>query len=489
MKNIVTALFCALMVVLAVFFVFSPAPDRGTETTAEVSTEEGKETVKEWTCPMHPSVREPEPGQCPICEMDLVPAQTGSGFTAGEVTKAKVRTVPVERKFVTRHLSLFGKVEVDETRAASITAWVGGRIEKLYRDHHGKKIYSGQNMLELYSPELRATHRDLIQVRNNLESADEDREKRLRKELSSIRSRLREWGVPEEKINELQQKESPSPTITLTAPQEGTIQRIHKYEGEWVDRGERIYSLANLDRVWITLFPYESEVASLRIGQKAEVRVDAFPGETFKGRIGFINKFVHDPSRTIHTHIHTKNPAGKLKPGMYADARIEMRLAEDGRVVWPEGLAPLICKHHPHAETRTIQGENGEKEVCAVDGMELSHVSEFGYVKESDATPPLVIPETAPLLTGKRAVVYVLDPEASGLDSQSGETMYAYELREVELGPKTDRYYVVKDGLKEGEQVVYQGAFKIDSELQIRGEPSMMYPETESGSDGGSHQH
>jgi Cu(I)/Ag(I) efflux system membrane fusion protein len=230
-------------------------------------------------------------------------------------------------------------------------------------------------------------------------------------------------------------------------------------------------------------------VASLRIGQEASVQVEAFPGETFDGRIGFINEFVHEPSRTIHTHVHTKNPSGKLMPGMYADARVEMRLSAGGQPVKPEGLDEYICKHHPHAQSRVKQEEDEKVKVCAIDGMKLTHFSEFGYVSEEDAKPPLVIPNTAPLLTGKRAVVYVLDEKASGQDPNTGEMMYAYELREVTLGPETERYYIVREGLEEGEQVVYQGAFKIDSELQIRGEPSMMYPEADGKSKSGGHDH
>lgn len=495
LKNLITGIFLVLLLVLAIVVTVSPGTNTTSDQTSSSSMKMNgdmaqKANAEEWTCPMHPSVREPEPGVCPICEMKLVPARSGSLFTAGEVSKAKIRTAAVKREFVSRELSLYGKVEVDQTRATTITAWVSGRIETLHRDHHGKKIHKGERMFELYSPELRATHRELIQARTNLASAtNQSAKKRIRRDLSSIRSRMREWGIPDEKIDELEQQDAPSDTITLSAPQQGTIQTIHKKEGEWVKRGEPVYSIADLDRVWITLFPYESEVGSLRIGQKANVQVEAFPGETFEGRIGFINKFVHDPTRTIHTHVHTKNPDGKLKPGMYADANVEMHLSEDGTPVKPKGLDAYFCKHHPDAASRTKEIDGEEKQICAVDGMELQHFSEFGYVPEEEAKPPLVIPKTAPLLTGKRAVVFVLDPEASGSDPKTDEPVYSYELREVTLGPETDRYYVVRDGLEVGEQVVYQGAFKIDSELQIRGEPSMMYPESDGKAKSGGHDH
>lgn len=489
-KNLLTATFLVMLGVLGVIIAVSPDADSKSKHGGASAKHKENQTADEWTCPMHPSVREPEPGNCPICEMKLVPARSGSEFSATEVSRAKIRTTAAKRKFVTRNLSIYGKVEVDQTRTTTTTAWVSGRIEKLYRDHRGRNIRKGEDMLELYSPELRATHRELIGARKRWEAATSPSAKqRIERDLSSIRSRLRQWGIPEQKIDELEQQEKPSNTITLTAPQHGVIQKIHRKEGEWVKRGDPVYSLVDLDRVWITLFPYESEVSSLRIGQEAHLQVDAFPGETFEGRIGFINQFVDESTHTIETHIHADNPAGKLKPGMYADAHVEIRLSKSGRPVKPEGMGEYICKHHPHADTRTKTVDGEENKVCAVDGMELTHFSEFGYVSQKEAEPPLVIPKTAPLLTGKRAIVYVLNSKRSGNDPGSGEGPHSYELREVQLGPETDRYYIVEDGLEEGEQVVYQGAFKIDSELQIRGEPSMMYPEPDKKPKSGGHQH
>ena len=81
--------------------------------------------------------------------------------------------------------------------------------------------------------------------------------------------------------------------------------------------------------------------------------------------------------------------------------------------------------------------------------------------------PSLVIPATAPLITGKRAVVYIADPDNPG----------NYEGREIVLGPRAGKYYVVKSGLMEGEQVVVNGNFKIDSAMQLEAKPSMMNPE------------
>ncbi len=459
------------------------AEDKTKKKSDQETAEVPQEQSQKWTCPMHPAVRKTEEGLCPICEMELVPVEEGAAFSASEISKAGIRTTPVKRTFVTRRYELYGKVEADETRETSITAWVRGRIEKIYRNHHGMNIQKGEKLLELYSPELKSTHQELLLVRDRLQNASrETRRQELQRELSSIKRRLRDWGVPDDTINKLKSMDEATDTVTISAPTGGTIHMIHRDEGEWVKRGDTIYDLVDLNRVWITLFPYETDLAHLRLAQKAVVEAEAYPGEQFTGRIGFINRFLHEPTRSVHTHIHAKNPSDKLKPGMFVTARLQSELSADGNMIAPAGLNDYLCKMHPSQSA-------DEPGTCEKGGRPLVPIEELGYVRKSEAKAPLVVPETAPLLTGKRAVVYVLDRDASGRSDDTGEQSYAFQLREVQLGPKTQNHYIVKDGLKEGEQVVFRGAFKVDSERQIQGETSMMYREQNRGKQSGGHDH
>jgi len=107
--------------------------------------------------------------------------------------------------------------------------------------------------------------------------------------------------------------------------------------------------------------------------------------------------------------------------------------------------------------------------VCDICGMDLVPAESLGYVTAATpGAPPLMIPDTAPLITGKRAVVYVRKPDTK---------TPTFEGREIVLGLKAGDYYLVESGLREGEQVVTNGNFKIDSALQIQAKPSMMNPE------------
>lgn len=123
-----------------------------------------------------------------------------------------------------------------------------------------------------------------------------------------------------------------------------------------------------------------------------------------------------------------------------------------------------------------VKDEPGTCDIC---GMPLVRAETLGYVtaEPSDIAKPLVIPVSAALLTGTRAIVYVQVPDAEEP---------TYEGREIVLGPRAGDYYLVKSGLKEGELVVTNGNFKLDSALQISAKPSMMTPE---GGGGGGHDH
>jgi Cu(I)/Ag(I) efflux system membrane fusion protein len=147
---------------------------------------------------------------------------------------------------------------------------------------------------------------------------------------------------------------------------------------------------------------------------------------------------------------------------MFVSARVFQKEAAGGRVMDPALRDKWICPMHPEI----IKDTKGSCDIC---GMPLVTAESLGYVT-ADAEQkeaPLVIPATAPLITGKRAVVYVAVPEKEG----------TFEGREIVVGPRAGDYYLVKSGLKEGEQVVVNGNFKIDSAVQILAKPSMMSPE------------
>jgi len=381
-----------------------------------------------WTCSMHPQIRLPAPGKCPICFMDLIPvkkdAKTGDVETVSlrQITLSpdarKLAEVAVEQvvlRSVAVETRLVGKVDYDETRLGTITTWMAGRIDKLYVDYTGSSVTRGQPMASIYSPELLTAQAELIQAGKalkELEKSELTRVKDAAKQTEqAAREKLRLLGFTHQQIEEVVQRGNPSDHITLHAPMGGVVIKKDVLEGMYVQTGTRIYTIADLSRVWVVLEAYESDLPWVRMRQQVEFQTEAHPGDVFKGVVVYIDPTVNERTRTVNVRLDVSNPAGKLKPGMFVRA---------------------VKRARPDS-----------------------------------AKEELVIPVSAPLITGKRAIVYVQVPGKEG----------SYEGREILLGPRAGDFYVVRSGLSEGDWVVTKGNFKVDSAVQLMAKPSMMNPQ------------
>lgn len=437
--------------------------------------------IKFWTCSMHPAIRQPGPGKCPICGMDLIPVTSGSGGNDGPrdltlsptaQTLAGIQTAPVERKFVDAAIRLVGKVDYDETRLGQITSRVPGRLDRLFVDYTGVSITKGDHLVLLYSPELLEAQQTLIQA---IKTADalKSSETGLSKQraiatVESSREKLRLWGLDAKQIARIEASEKPEEHLTINAPMSGIVVHKNAVEGMYVQTGARIYTIADLTRVWVMLDAYESDLAWLHYGQDVEFETEAYPGETFHGRIAFIDPVLNAKTRTVKIRVNVDNKRGRLKPEMFVRAVVRSHVAAGGKVMDPGLAGKWISPMHPEI----VKDAPGDCDIC---GMALVKAEDLGYVR-ADAgkeEAPLVIPASAPLLTGKRAVVYV--------EKGPGK----YEGVEIELGSRAGDWYLVKSGLKEGDKVVTNGAFKIDSSIQILAKPSMMNPSEGQGAKGG----
>lgn len=430
----------------------------------------GESAAEFYTCSMHPHIRQVEPGACPLCGMDLIPVHRDSGGEGGprELTMsmrarrlAELQTAPVERKFVTAQIRVVGKVEYDETRLAYITAWVPGRLDRLYVDYTGVPVKKGDHLVYLYSPELLQAQEELLSsvaMANDLQDSSSSYLKdRATVSVESAREKLRLWGLSESQITEIEEQGAASDHITINSPIAGVVVHKDALEGMYVQTGTQIYTIADLTEVWVKLDAYESDLPWLHYGQEVEFRTEAYPGDVFKGQIAFIDPMLNPRTRTVKIRVNVPNRDGKLKPEMFVRAVVKSQVAKGGRVMDPGFAGKWIGPMHPEI----IKDEPGKCDICQ---MSLVSAESLGYVAAETDEAPLVIPASAPLITGKRAVVYVETSEGT------------YEGRDVELGPRAGDYYLVEAGLAEGERVVTKGNFKIDSAIQILAKPSMMNP-------------
>ncbi|MDA0812306.1 MAG: efflux RND transporter periplasmic adaptor subunit [Verrucomicrobia bacterium] len=417
-----------------------------------------------WTCSMHPQVRLPKPGKCPICSMPLIlttssaptSKQEDDGghaphamLTLSEHARgmASVETVPVERREITLEIHAVGKVQYNESALAVINSRVEGYIEKLFVDFTGVQVKKDDHLVEIYSPDLVLAQRELLV---GLEGPANNAL------IEASKLKLLRWGLTQQQVDDLIEKRKVSERVTLYSPIDGTVTERMAVQQAMVKSGEMLYKLANLDSVWVYLDIYESELGWVQQGQTVTIQAEAYPGEVFTGRIWFINPVLTEQSRTVKVLVNIANTDQKLKPGMFVSAKIRVPVLADGKAA-PTGVGgQFSCPMHP----QVLQPEAG---ACPHCGMTLTVISGDNVVPTEKELLVLAVPVSAVLDSGARKLVYV--------EHSRGEFMPM----EVTLGPRAGGFFPVLAGLEGGEMVAVRGNFLIDSQFQIQGLPSLFY--------------
>jgi membrane fusion protein, copper/silver efflux system len=385
----------------------APAACKPSERPHDHAADGAAAQAQTWTCPMHPSYRSDGPGNCPICNMTLVPLEADDG-AAGAATGAgdhaafklspqrmqliDVRTGVVEKKRVARTIHAVGRVEVDEHRLFAVNLRFAGWIEELFAKTVGQHVRKGEPLVAVYSPELYEAQRSLLAVENSLRDEDPT--------IASARERLLLLGLTEAQVAKLESQTEPDRRTPILAPRDGTILSRNVVEGGAIEPGKDLLELADLSSLWVVVDLYAAEASLVHPGAEAVLAITGVSdpgGVPRRGRVDFVYPTLNEAARTVRARIAVDNADGALKPGMYADATLEVDLGE----------------------------------VLVIDG-------------------------DAVLDTGARRLVFVVPEEGR------------FEPREVKLGDRSDNHAVVLSGLSEGEKVVTSGNFLIDSESRLQ---------------------
>lgn len=366
-----------------------------------------------WTCAMHPQIRKDEPGNCPICGMELVPVESeDDSDEEGEYTIklsnaamkiAEVSTTVIERKAPYKEVYLPGKVMPDERRISELTARFPGRIEKLYVNFTGQKVRKGQVLAKIYSPEIVTAQRELFEAMKFQESNPNY--------YRAARNKLKLWDLTEEQIDEITNSGEVQFYFDVLSPLTGTVTMRMVSLGDYVKEGTSLFKIIDLSHVWVMFDAYESDIPWIKLGDKIKFKIKSVPDVVFESTVTFIDPVLNPKTRVAGVRTELNNHKDLLKPQMLASGLLKTML--------PGGKDQLI------------------------------------------------IPKSAVLWTGKKAVVYVR--------TNSHQNMFRFT--EITLGADAGDYYVVLEGLKEGELVASNGVFKIDAAAQLKGERSMMNPE------------
>lgn len=346
--------------------------------TGESEHSHEEATASLWTCSMHPNVKLPEAGDCPICGMDLIPANAGEDndtnplvlkMSPEALAMAQVQTLVVGEGNAKKELTLSGKIQADERENASLTARFPGRIEKLYVTFTGEQVKAGQKLATLYSPELMNAQKELLEAA---------RTKATFPQLyQASKEKLALWKLSAAQIAEIERAGVVKEKWDILADQSGVVIQKNVAVGDYVTTGSVLFTVTNLNKLWLLLDVYETDLSSVSLGDEIQYTVAGRAGEPLTAKVSFIDPLLNPQTRAASLRAEIANSGNSLKPEMFVTARLKN--------------------------------------------------------KNPQSTAALLVPRTALLWSGKRSVVYVKVPNSTSAN---------FELREVQVSRQGADYRI-----------------------------------------------
>jgi len=290
------------------------------------SNEKDSTIAKEyWTCTMHPQIISDRPGVCPICQMELIKkveeevAPVSDKDMAQMVTLggnkqvlANVSTFVVKKENLQEQVTAYSYLDFVENNRKTISARFNGRIEKLLVDKTGDYIKKGQPLFEIYSPDLVQAQNEYLIALNNSSSSSSLL-------LKAAKKKLEIFGLTSEQIQTLEKTREINIILTYFSPISGTVIEKKVQEGVYVNEGTAIYDVAELSTLWNIAEVYENNLSNVKVGSPVKLRLRAYPGEEFNGRVTFIYPVLNSQTRTVKVRSEFSYYGGKLKPQMYGE--------------------------------------------------------------------------------------------------------------------------------------------------------------------------
>jgi Cu(I)/Ag(I) efflux system membrane fusion protein len=312
-----------------------------------------------------------------------------------------VRTGTVEHGLLKMSIRAVGILEPDQTRLARLHTRISGWVTKVHVNFVGQNVEKGDPLLEIYSPDLFATQNEYV---TGLEAWEGGGKAEALGRLADLaRRRLELWGVPADELQELAKTRKPRESLRLRSPISGRVLERNVQEGSYVEPAMELYRIADLSVLWLQAKIYEYELPHIELGQPVQVSLVSQPGVTIAAKVSFIEPVLQEVTRTVKVRVVIDNPKDELKPGMYAD---------------------LVIEH------------------------DMGH--------------GLLVPESAVLNTGERALAFRVLPG------------HRFEPVEVTLGGRFQGRYQVLAGLRDGDEIVTSAGFLIDAESRLRSATAAM---------------
>lgn len=409
-----------LILGLAIGWLIKPSPeplDHAAHTGMEDSAIGSTDSEEVWTCSMHPQIRQDGPGQCPICEMDLIPVDNSSlndnpivlRMSEEAAKLAQVETFIVGGSIKGENsqtaIKVDGTIELDERTIKSQTAHLPGRIEAMEVTFEGQYINKGQKIASIYSTEVLSASQELL-------TASEYNERIAGLKDAAIQ-KLQNWKITDEQIQTILTSKKPIETIDIYADHSGYVLSKKQSLGDYVKQGQPLYTIGSTSRLWLIFNAFESDLAYIKKGNKVVFTTPSLPNRSFTSTITYIDPLLNSSTRTATVRAEISNSGSLLKPGML------------------------------------------------INGL----ITASSLAKMKTNTSSVEVPASAVLWTGTTSVVYVKLPNSE---------VPSFEFREVEIGKGSGSYMTILSGISNGDEVVTQGAFAVDAAAQLSNNFSMM---------------
>ena len=313
-----------------------------------------------YTCPMHPQILKDQPGQCPICGMELVKKEMDAALITGVELESLLKptnqhiisTIPVtaiKKEQIVAEIDALGKVEYDTRMIGTISARINGRIEKLYVRYKYQSITKGQKIMDIYSPELLTAQQNLLFILKNdagngslIQAAKQkllllgmsaDQVQRIMQTgkplfsvsvYSNLSGHLHNAGYGSAGMN----PQSSSSTMSVINP---NTELLNLKEGMYVQKGQNLFSVFNPSKAWALLNIYTDGQDLIRVGQLVKITPETAPDRSFQGHIDFIEPFYREGSRTTSVRIYFDNSSLRLPVGSQVRGLI---IAHPDMVYW-----------------------------------------------------------------------------------------------------------------------------------------------------------
>lgn len=285
------------------------------------------EAATEYTCSMHPQIRQQGPGKCPLCGMDLIPVSSAGGsssnpfvheMTPEAIALANIQTTKVKSVSATNELTLTGKVKVNEQQISVVTAKFPGRIEKLFVNFEGQEVRKGEKLATVYSPELVTAQRELLEAKKMSGISPQLYE--------AAKEKLRLWRISDKQIEQIESSGNVTTTLDVHTDASGVVTKRQVALGDYISTGSIMMEIANLSSVWVVLDAYESDLSWIKTGSIITFTVPSIPGRDFTATIQYIIPVVNPETRSVDVRAVVPNTGNFLKPEMLVNATLQTKM-------------------------------------------------------------------------------------------------------------------------------------------------------------------